>query len=57
MGDHAFFSINKGVKRYTQSCVITRSIFLHKNCLSKLFGEKEEAITGKGQNLERDLDL
>ena len=30
---------------------------MRKNCSSQLFGEKGEAITGKGQNLERDLDL
>ena len=34
-----------------------RSTFLHKNCLTELFGENGKAQTRKGQNLERDLDL
>ena len=57
MGDNPFTGINEGLNQYTQSCVLMRSTFVYKNCLSMLFGEKGEAITGKGQNLERDLDL
>ena len=57
MGDNSYIGINKAVNWYALSCVIMRSIFLCKNCSSQLFGEKGEAITGKGQNLERNLDL
>ena len=60
-GDHGVNRPKAGSDRVTPSAGrvfawITSSILFH-NCSSKLFSVRGVAISRKGQNLERDLDL